>query len=493
MMHIGVLGGLYNRDNVISNVEGYIYILSMILMIGYIRGLGQGMRSDPEGKLRGSGPKDLRTSGQSPSPLGMGPTGKLPEEENADTMFAKSKDSPLGNNSNKEERGEGWEMEVEVVLLSVMGMVLLVWSYDLISTYLAIELQSLALYMITSRSEEGMGAISGIKYYILGILSSSILLMGIVLMYQGTGTTHNEGIRMILETKEMRVVEIGGYLMISGILFKLALPPFHNWAPDVYEGVVTRITSWIAVMGKVSYLFYIYNVRIYNMGILEGIIVGALVIGSVMGLTQNRVKRLLAYSTINQMGFILMGLLTVGVISRVSFIFYNVQYWLTLVNSFCILIALGGRYDIRYISSLYRESPVLLITLVINIYSLIGIPPLIGFFGKQMVISSSLLGGYVGLVTVAIITSVISGGYYLRVITTGCIERPSPRLSSVIQGDNQRLSSDVEGDAEDDSGSDRNNEGCPIPLSWVISTITLITILYSIRPRMVTIPIILMT
>ena len=493
MMHIGVLGGLYNRDNVISNVEGYIYILSMILMIGYIRGLGPGKRSN----------FSPRTG------MGSGRDGKLPVEKNADTRFAKSKDSPLGNYSNREERGEGWEMEVEVVLLSVMGMVLLVWSYDLISTYLAIELQSLALYMITSRSEEGMGAISGIKYYILGILSSSILLMGIVLMYQGTGTTHNEGIRMILETKEMRVVEIGGYLMISGILFKLALPPFHNWAPDVYEGVVTRITSWIAVMGKVSYLFYIYNVRIYNMGILEGIIVGALVIGSVMGLTQNRVKRLLAYSTINQMGFILMGLLTVGVISRVSFIFYNVQYWLTLVNSFCILIALGGRYDIRYISSLYRESPVLLITLVINIYSLIGIPPLIGFFGKQMIISSSLLGGYVGLVTVAIITSVISGGYYLRVITTGCIERPSPRLSSVIQGDNHRLSSDVEGDtvvrgweaagtegtvtAVDDSGSNRNNEGCPIPLSWVISTITLITILYSIRPRMVTIPIILMT
>lgn len=309
-------------------------------------------------------------------------------------------------------------------------------------------------------------------------------------MYQGTGTTHNEGIRMILETEEMKVVNIGGYLMISGILFKLALPPFHNWAPDVYEGVVTRITSWIAVMGKVSYLFYIYNVRIYDMGIMEGIIVGALVIGSVMGLTQNRVKRLLAYSTINQMGFTLMGLLTVGVISRVSFIFYNVQYWLTLVNSFCILIALGGRYDVRYISSLYRESPVLLIALVINIYSLIGIPPLIGFFGKQMVISSSLLGGYVGLVTVAIITSVVSAGYYLRVITTGCLERPASapniaslnRLSRISQGD-------IGAHQEISLKSDRNYEGCPSPLSWVISIITLVTILYCIRPRMITIPI----
>ena len=375
---------------------------------------------------------------------------------------------------NKEERREeGWEMEVEVVLLSVMGMVLLVWSYDLISTYLAIELQGLALYMITSRSEEGMGAISGMKYYILGILSSSILLMGIVLMYQGTGTTHNEGIRMIMETEEMGVVKVGGYMMISGILFKLALPPFHNWAPDVYEGVVTRITSWIAVMGKISYLFYIYNVRVYDMGIMEGVIVGALVIGSVMGLTQNRVKRLLAYSTINQMGYPLMGLLTVGVVSRVSFIFYNVQYWVTLVNSFSILIALGGRYDIRYISSLYRESPVLLITLVVNIYSLIGIPPLIGFFGKQMVISSSLLGGYVGLVTVAIITSVISGGYYLRVITSGCLNSKS-------------------GQAKGAKGIQMLRIECPTSLSWVISIITLITILYSIRPKMVTIPITLM-
>lgn len=94
----------------------------------------------------------------------------------------------------------------------------------------------------------------------------------------------------------------------------------------MYDGVETRITSWIAVMGKVSYLIYIYKVRIYEMGMMEGIIVGSLIIGSVMGLTQNRIKRLLAYSTINQMGFILMGLLTTGVVSRVSFIFYNIQY-----------------------------------------------------------------------------------------------------------------------------------------------------------------------
>ena len=120
-------------------------------------------------------------------------------------------------------------MEIEVVMLSVMGMVLLIWSYDLISTYLAIELQSLAMYMITSRSEKGKGALSGIKYYILGILSSSILLIGIVMIYQGMGTTHNEGIRMIQETlNESELGRMGGYMMLSGILFKLALPPFHN-------------------------------------------------------------------------------------------------------------------------------------------------------------------------------------------------------------------------------------------------------------------------
>lgn len=168
MMQIGVLGGMYNRDNVIANMEGYIYLLSIILMIGYM----------------------------------------IREE--------------------RKERYLGWEMEVEVVLLSVMGMVLLIWSYDLISTYLAIELQSLSLYMITSRSNSGKGALSGIKYYILGILSSSLLLIGIVMMYQGMGTTHNEGIRMIQETMGSELGRIGGYMMISGILFKLALPPFHN-------------------------------------------------------------------------------------------------------------------------------------------------------------------------------------------------------------------------------------------------------------------------
>ena len=412
MMQIGVLGGMYNRDNIIANMESYLYIISIILMLSYIKRKGK-------------------------------------------------------------ERYEGWEMEVEVVLLSIMGMVLLIWSYDLISTYLGIELQSLALYMITSRSEKGgygnEGAISGIKYYILGILSSSLLLMGIVMMYQGMGTTNNEGIRMIQETMGSELGRIGGYMMISGILFKLALPPFHNWAPDVYDGVETRITSWIAVMGKVSYLIYIYKVRIYEMGMMEGIIVGSLIIGSVMGLTQNRIKRLLAYSTINQMGFILMGLLTTGLVSRVSFIFYNIQYWLILINSFSIMIALGGRYDIRYISSLYRESPVLLLALVINIYSLIGIPPLIGFFGKQMIISGSLLGGYVGLVTIGIITSVISGAYYLRLIKEVMLKESKSRKGRNVE----------EGKGE--KGNKR--------VMWVISIITLLTVLYGLNPRIIMIPI----
>ena len=432
MMQIGVLGGLYNRDNVIANMEGYIYVISMIIMIGYIRG-----------ERRRKITRDLVKEGEG---------GK---------------------------REEGWEMEMEVVMLSVMGMVLLIWSYDLITTYLGIELQSLALYMITSRSEgqergerrekPGKGAIFGIKYYILGILSSSILLMGIVMMYQGMGTTHNEGIRMIRETGEMG--RIGGYLMVSGILFKLALPPFHNWAPDVYDGVETRKTVWIAVMGKVSYMIYIYKVRIYEMGMMEGVIVGALIVGSVMGLTQNRIKRLLAYSTINQMGYPLMGLLTTGVISRVSFIFYNVQYWVTLINSFCIMIALGGRYEIRYISSIYRESPILLMALVINIYSLIGVPPLIGFFGKQMVLSGGLLGGYVGLVTVAIITSVISGAYYLRVI------------KEVVLRDRGKEGGEL---------GIREKRGEMGPISWVISIITLVTMLYVVNPRLMVVPISLM-
>ena len=450
MMQIGVLGGLYDRDNVIGGMEGYIYMISVIIMLGYM-----GYKRGGEGLLG---------------------KGRLKMEEGGE---------------GEKGREEGWEMEMEVVILSVMGVVMLIWSNDLITTYIGIELQSLSLYMMTSRSEGrrgvgrseernsgqdneatrgihlevgGKGAIWGMKYYILGILSSSILLMGIVMMYKGMGTTSNEGIRMIRETGG--VGELGGYMMISGILFKLALPPFHNWAPDVYDGVETRKTTWIAVMGKVSYIIYIYKVGIYEMGMMEGVIVGALIVGSVMGLTQNKVKRLLAYSTINQMGFIMMGVLTTGVVSRVSFIFYNVQYWVTLINSFSIMIALGGRYEVRYISSIYRESPMMLMALVINIYSLIGVPPLIGFFGKQMVISGGLSGGYVGLVTVAIITSVISGAYYLRMIKEVMLREKK--------------------------GGKRKGMGEKGGIMWVISIITIVTVLYGVNPRIMVIPISLM-
>ena len=593
MTQIGVMGGLYNRDNVIANMEGYIYMISIIIMWGYIRGLKlRGRGKERGGEDRKASFVDEGEDREALNKHSLGYFARIEGLEEAEGREERAKKSLLRDSNARIEREvrreEGWEMEIEVMMLSVMGMVLLIWSYDLITTYLGIELQSLALYMITSRSEErrlvseagsgseerrrsirtlgagagykhsmsvnsenknnteesnevsgnyarrntfpGRGAISGIKYYILGILSSSILLMGIVMMYQEMGTTHNEGIRMIQET-EGGVGKIGGYMMIAGILFKLALPPFHNWAPDVYDGVETRKTVWIAVTGKIAYMVYIYKVRIYEMGMMEGVIVGALIVGSVMGLTQNRVKRLLAYSTINQMGYPLMGLLTTGVISRVSYIFYNVQYWVTLINSFCIMMALGGRYEIRYISSIYRESPVLLMALVINMYSLIGIPPLIGFFGKQMVLSGGLLGGYVGLVTVAIITSVISGAYYLRIIKEvvlkdrGKVKNKISEIKDITKdyqefrqkekdikelGSEERRKSKKTLSAlnkqsmfigyyarEDEERLRDRRYGVGVvremgPISWIISIITIVTMLYGLNPRLMVVPISLM-
>lgn len=458
---IGLLGGLFHTNNLINGVEIYVYILSICLLL-LIRG-----------------------------------------------------ENPLVKKSLSGEY-------LIIILFSILGMITLICSYDLISTFLAIELQSLSLYIITTITRKEAIA-AGLKYYLLGSLSSVILLLGLVLIYNLTGVTQYDSLFSLLSVSisnlsindlnfiifNDNILSYSNYYLLSiiivvlimvGLLFKMGAAPFHNWAPDVYDGVPTIITSWIAIMGKVSILIFLLNKQyiisnnemILSENLLNQslefmttgnsysilmIILGtsavlSLIIGSVLGLVQHRIKRLLAYSSISHLGFLLLALTTTNLLSITSFLFYMFQYWISLICSFAILIYLGRKSDLQYITffkGLFQLNPLLSLALIINFFSLTGIPPLIGFFGKQMVLYTSLLNGYYLLSTIAILTSVISAAYYLKIIKTATFDMDSrPYNINMIF----------------DSKININTSSLSYT-SWIISIITLITLFFFINPTII--------
>lgn len=357
-----------------------------------------------------------------------------------------------------------------IMLFAITGASLLISSADLASLYLCLELQSFSLYIISSlhrNSESSTG--SALTYFLLGALSSCFILLGIALIYANSGLTNLEGLFSIVSDTEKyasfslwynHTYFFYSFLLISvGLLFKIAAAPFHWWSPDVYDGVPTIVTTFIAILGKIAILILFLELVHYTSALLYSnsqfyswttsltlSCFFSLIIGTILGLTQERIKRLLAYSTISHIGFILLALLVHTLESYQAFLFYIIQYIFTNLNVFFILIAMGfnlylfftnnvefnnlsekNNSPIQLISQIkgyFTINPVLSLCLVITMFSFIGLPPLLGFFGKLMVLTSALDNGKILLVLVAIITSVIGAVYYLNVIKTIYFENP---------------------------------------------------------------------
>jgi NADH-ubiquinone oxidoreductase chain 2 len=339
-----------------------------------------------------------------------------------------------------------------IILFTTCGASFLVSSADLVSMYLSIELQSFAVYILAALYRDSESATSaGLKYFLLGGLSSGLILLGSALVYAYTGLTSFEGIYSLLSVTTLAdsitgPVTIGLTITVVGFLFKIAAAPFHNWAPDVYDGTPTIVTTWLTIMPKISILVFLLELQTGLSGVTltlpfvtEGFSVWknlllissmlSLIIGTVVGLAQFRIKRLFAYSTISHVGFLLLALAINTEESIESFIFYLVQYSITNLNAFLILLAFGyvisqaratsQGTDIQFISELkgqFRSNPLLGLSLATCLFSMAGIPPLMGFFAKQMVLYSATHSGYYFMSFVAIIVSVISAAYYLRIV-----------------------------------------------------------------------------
>ena len=346
-----------------------------------------------------------------------------------------------------------------IIIFILCGAVFLISTGDLISIFLSIELQSYGLYIISTlyRDSESATA-SGLTYFLLGGLSSCFILLGSSLLYANSGTTNLDNIYVIMTISELGFYPMALYqayylnlaliIMSVGFLFKVSAAPFHFWSPDVYDGIPTIVTTYVAIIAKISVFafflelvyytdYYIFDFSWKTILLLSSLL--SLFIGSILGLTQFRIKRLYAYSTISHIGFILLALSINSVESIQSFIFYLLQYSISNLNAFIILVSIGfSLYLYTYEDKEYKEnlidknnSPVQLINQVkgyfhinsfiaisfaVTIFSFIGIPPVIGFFAKQMILSAALDNGYVFMAVVAILTSVIGAGYYLNLV-----------------------------------------------------------------------------
>ena len=320
-----------------------------------------------------------------------------------------------------------------IILFAILGQTLLIRSIDIFSFYITLELQSFAVYVLcTLYRQRERATIAGLKYFILGGLSRAIILLGISLIYYETGTTQFEDIFRLFassigENDYQLPIIIGISLILIGLLFKIGRAPLHFWAPDVYDGIPTAITIFVQTIPKIRILIIIVEILRFTWpgrpntfnDILLYASLSSLVIGTVVGLSQFRIKRLLAYSSIRHVGFITL-CLVINNQERIStFLFYLVQYSLTNICVFLCIIAYGNFKDISLISELkikFQNQPLITLSFILCLFRIAGIPPLIGFYAKMIVMQSCIEQGYYAISLVCVIVSVISASYYLKIV-----------------------------------------------------------------------------
>lgn len=431
----------------------------------------------------------------------------------------------------------------------IIGGIILLSSNDLITIFLAIELQSYGLYIISTiyrNSESSTEA--GLTYFLLGGLSSCIILLGLSFLYINSGTTSLDGLYLIyniitsnndlfsiflLQNNELvnsvssnmaifslnyyqYTIQLSLIILSVGFLFKISAAPFHSWSPGVYDAIPTVTTTFVAIIPKISILLLLFDLisstwyTTFNYSWTSILLFSSflsLIIGSVLGLTQFKIKRLYAYSTVSHVGFILLALSIHSVESIQAFFFYIIQYSLSNLNAFLILVLIGYTYvnynkktknyesvysiykvykeklnelsPIQYIDNLkgyFYLNPLLAISLAITLYSFIGVPPLVGFFAKQMILSSALDNGDIFMCLIAILTSVISAVYYLYIVKHMFFEKSNFTLNNVLQ---QIISTNTQETVSNNVNLyNKRNITLSSPITGLISILSLIILLF---------------
>ncbi len=336
----------------------------------------------------------------------------------------------LGQGYNRREGMDRFEYPV-LMMLATVGMLMMISANDLMSLYMGMETQSLALYVLAaSRRGVGTSSEAGLKYFVLGALASGLLLYGASLVYGFAGSTNFDKIAHVL-AQEQQVglgIIVGMVFVISGLAFKVAAVPFHMWAPDVYEGSPTPVTAFFAVAPKVAAVALLLRVLVDPFGpmveqwrqIIMFMSVVSMLIGSLGAIQQTNIKRLMAYGSIGHVGYLMLGLSSGSQQGVLGILVYISVYVVMSVGAFAVILAMRhqGRMveDLAHFSGLSRTHPLLALVMALFMFSMAGIPPLAGFFGKMYVFLAAIEAHLYGLAVVGVLTSVVSAYYYLRVI-----------------------------------------------------------------------------
>lgn len=320
-----------------------------------------------------------------------------------------------------------------LVLFAGLGMLMMISSNNLLSLYMGLELQSLSLYVLAAiRRDSYRSAEAGIKYFVLGAISSGILLFGISLIYGFTGTTSFGSLNFLLADMAAGPVNpgvvIGLVFILSGLAFKVSAVPFHMWTPDVYEGSPTSVTAFFAIVPKVAALALMIRLLFEPfvtmaeqwMQIIWFISVASMVWGAFAAIAQENIKRLMAYSSIGHMGYALIGIVAMSSEGIGSIIVYLALYMVMTAGAFGVILSMrrDGRAveSLTDLSGLSKTSPYLAYVLAALMFSMSGIPPLAGFLGKFMIFNAAVASEMYVLAVIGVLSSVVAAYYYLRVI-----------------------------------------------------------------------------
>jgi NADH-quinone oxidoreductase subunit N len=333
-----------------------------------------------------------------------------------------------------------------LILFAALGMGIMVSAGDLITLYIGLEMNSLAAYVLAAfLRPDGRSAEAGLKYFVLGALASGILLFGMSLIYGFTGTTAFSGINAALASGLSHGAVFGIVFMLAGLAFKISAVPFHMWTPDVYEGAPTPVTTFFATAPKVAALGLTMRVMLDAFGeqaaawqqIVVFIALASIVVGALGAIGQTNIKRLMAYSSINNVGFILVGLAVATQAGASAMLVYLAIYVAMSLGGFVAVLMLkdeNGEYveEIPMLAGLSRTRPALALGLAMIMFSLAGIPPLFGFWGKFVVFQAAVQANFVALAALGIAASVIGAFYYLKVVKIMYFDEPA----DVVRGEN---------------------------------------------------------
>jgi NADH-quinone oxidoreductase subunit N len=322
-------------------------------------------------------------------------------------------------------------------LTALLGIFVLVSANSLVTVYLGVELLALSVYaMVAFDRDSGVSAESAMKYFVLGAIASGMLLYGMSLIYGLTGTLDLGEIAARLHVPLSAGVVLGLTFIVVAIAFKLGAVPFHMWLPDVYEGAPTSVTLFISTVPKIAY--FALALRLLAQGLaptgvewtqmLAALAVLTLIVGNVVAIVQTNLKRMLAYSAIANVGFILLGFVAGTADGYAAALYYTLQYVLVTLGSFGVVLLAGAKgFEADRLDDykgLQQRDPLLAATMLVAMFSLAGVPPFIGFWGKLRIIQSLWESHHLWLVVLAVTMSVVGAYYYLRVVKLMYFDEP---------------------------------------------------------------------